>query len=179
MTGGTYTLLVKLDEAVRIEVGALGDHAFPAGWYAYAGSAVGPGGFARVDRHREIAAGVRDVRHWHVDFLLGHPSASVRDAVRSRGVEAECVVAKSLPDGPVDGYGASTAGARRTSPVPAKDGNFAGSFVQRTRTRRTRPGLTTIDSLYRRPARDRVVIWAVTRNQGYVEKPGSAPATRD
>jgi endonuclease-3 len=107
VTGGTYTLLVALDEDARVEVGALGEFEFPAGWYAYTGSAVGPGGFTRVDRHREVAAGERDVRHWHVDFLLGHPTASVRDVVRSPDATVECTVARSLPAGPADGFGAS------------------------------------------------------------------------
>jgi len=71
VTGGTYTLVLELDRADSIEVGALGEHRFPAGWYAYTGSAFGTGGFARVDRHYELAAGERSTRHWHIDYLLG------------------------------------------------------------------------------------------------------------
>ncbi|GAB3416854.1 DUF123 domain-containing protein [Haloparvum alkalitolerans] len=105
--GGTYTLLVTLPEATRIGVGALGDHAFPAGAYAYTGSALGSGGFARVDRHRRLARGESDARHWHVDYLIGHPEATLREVVTSPGADAECAVAERLNEGPVPGFGAS------------------------------------------------------------------------
>jgi len=104
---GTYTLLVELARDATVEVGALGAHVLDRGWYAYTGSAFGPGGFARVDRHRELAAGERETRHWHVDYLLGHPAAAVREVVRSPGSDVECAVARRLPDGPVEGFGAS------------------------------------------------------------------------
>jgi endonuclease-3 len=108
--GGTYTLLVALPEPVQAEVGALGVVDLPAGGYAYAGSATGSGGFARVDRHRRVAAGEHDVRHWHVDYLTGHPATELVGSVETTGVDAECEVARALPDGPVDGFGASDCG---------------------------------------------------------------------
>lgn len=107
MANGTYTLLVELPEAATIEVGALGEHRFPAGWYAYTGSAFGTGGFSRVDRHYELAAGDRETRHWHVDYLLGHEATALRGDVRTVGSDVECGVAEKLPDGPVGGFGAS------------------------------------------------------------------------
>lgn len=110
MTGGTYTLMLHLDTDTAIEVGALGTHGFDAGWYAYTGSALGPGGFARVDRHHELSAGERDTRQWHVDYLLGHPAVSIRADVRTPGADAECEIADALPDGPVAGFGASDCG---------------------------------------------------------------------
>ncbi len=75
--GGTYTLLIALAKPATIAVGALGECEFSAGRYAYTGSAFGPGGFSRVDRHREVASGDRDVRHWHIDYLLGHPRTRI------------------------------------------------------------------------------------------------------
>ncbi len=105
--GGTYSLLVTLPEATRIEVGALGEHVFPAGAYAYTGSALGSGGFARVDRHRRLARCASDARHWHVDYLIGHPDAALRAVVTSAGADVECAVADRLGDGPVPGFGAS------------------------------------------------------------------------
>lgn len=110
MSGGTYTLLVELPVAVTLEVGALGEHGLPAGWYAYTGSALGAGGFARVDRHYEVAAGDRDARHWHVDYLLGHDAARPRGDVRTPGADAECAIARALPEGPVAGFGSSDCG---------------------------------------------------------------------
>jgi Uri superfamily endonuclease len=107
MAGGTYTLLVELAAPARITVGALGEIGFDAGTYAYTGSAFGPGGLARVDRHRELAAGERDARHWHVDYLLGHDATRIIDVVESPDAAIECAVAERLPAGPVPGFGAS------------------------------------------------------------------------
>ena len=104
---GTYTLLVELGRDAAVEVGALGERALDRGWYAYTGSAFGPGGFARVERHRELAAGERGTRRWHVDYLLGHPDTTVSGVVRSPDADVECAVARRLPAGPVEGFGAS------------------------------------------------------------------------
>ncbi|MFD1571553.1 GIY-YIG nuclease family protein [Halorubrum laminariae] len=90
-----------------MEVGALGEFRLSAGAYAYTGSALGAGGFARVARHRRTACGKHDVRHWHVDYLLGRDDVRIARVVRSIGVDAECAIAKRLPAGPVDGFGAS------------------------------------------------------------------------
>ncbi|WP_135828695.1 GIY-YIG nuclease family protein [Halorussus halobius] len=96
MPRGTYTLLIELPEAAAIEFGAAGRRDLPAGWYAYVGTAFGPGGFSRVERHRELARGERDVRHWHVDYLLGHPESRFAEAVTSAGVDAECAVSRDI-----------------------------------------------------------------------------------
>ncbi|WP_144920105.1 GIY-YIG nuclease family protein [Halorubrum salsamenti] len=108
--GGTYTLLVELASPAAIEVGALGEHRFESGVYAYTGSALGASGFSRVDRHRRTARGEHDVRHWHVDYLLGRPDARIDRVVRSVGADVECAVADRLPAGPVGGFGASDCG---------------------------------------------------------------------
>ena len=105
--GGTYTLIAALPEPIGIDVGALGERRVPAGAYAYTGSALGSGGFSRVHRHRRTARGEHDVRHWHVDYLLGQPSARIDRVVHSPGIDAECAIASELPDGPIDGFGAS------------------------------------------------------------------------
>jgi Uri superfamily endonuclease len=105
--GGTYTLLLDLPRTVDVSVGALGTRRVLAGAYAYTGSALGSSGFARVDRHRRVARGDHDVRHWHVDYLTGHPDTTLVDVVTSAGVDAECAIARRLPDGPIEGFGAS------------------------------------------------------------------------
>lgn len=104
---GMYTLLVRLDESTEIEVGALGVREFSAGYYAYTGSAFGSGGFSRVDRHRRVASDDHDVRHWHIDYLLGHPATRLVSVHTSPDVDAECAIARSLPGDPVPGFGAS------------------------------------------------------------------------
>lgn len=105
--GGTYTLVITLDTSVTLEIGALGEWELQAGRYAYTGSAFGPGGFSRVDRHHELAAGERDTRHWHIDYLLGHSAASIETVVRTPEHDIECPVARALPDARVSGFGAS------------------------------------------------------------------------
>lgn len=64
---GTYLLLIQLSQPIELVVGRLGPLIFGAGWYAYAGSALGPGGLrARLARHAR-----REKRiHWHIDYLL-------------------------------------------------------------------------------------------------------------
>jgi Uri superfamily endonuclease len=128
--GGTYTLLVGLRSDVEVDIGALGEHRIPAGWYGYTGSALGRGGFARVERHRELAVGERDTRHWHIDYLLGHPGATLWEVVRSPGADIECAVAERLPEGPVAGFGASDCDCR-SHLTRAADGPAAMAMVQR------------------------------------------------
>jgi len=71
---GTYALLVALERASETVVGRLGRFRFPAGFYLYVGSALGPGGLAaRVSRHLRA-----DKRlHWHVDYVLHARGARV------------------------------------------------------------------------------------------------------
>jgi len=104
--GGTYTLLIELAENATITVGALGEHRFDSGWYAYVGSALGSGGFARVDRHRELAAGERDARHWHVDYLLGHPETRLAEVVTT-ATDGECAVSQAIAGDAVPDFGCS------------------------------------------------------------------------
>lgn len=94
--GGTYSLVYELREAARIEVGALGECAFPAGAYAYVGSAHGSNGLGRVARHCRVASGDHEVRHWHVDYLGGHPDSTLVAAVASPNTTVECRVARRL-----------------------------------------------------------------------------------
>jgi endonuclease-3 len=95
---GTYTLLVELESPAEIAFGARGDRDLPAGRYAYTGSAFGSGGFSRVERHERVARGDHDVRHWHVDYLLGHPASRLADDVRTTAADVECDVARRLGD---------------------------------------------------------------------------------
>ena len=105
--GGTYTLVVELLETATTEVGALGELTFDPGWYAYTGSALGTGGFSRVARHRELAAGQRDTRHWHLDYLLGLPAASIDAVLTSHGLDIECSTARAIDGTPVPDFGCS------------------------------------------------------------------------
>jgi len=99
---GTYTLLVRVPEPITVTFGAAGPRQLPAGWAAYTGCAFGPGGLDRVDRHREIATGERETRHWHVDHLLGHEATRLTRAWTTPERRIECEVHRALPGRQVD-----------------------------------------------------------------------------
>lgn len=107
MPEGTYTLIIHLADQQTLTVGALGEHTFTAGYYAYTGSALGPGGFARLDRHRALAAGDSETRHWHIDYLLAAPAASIATTVTSPNEAIECLVAQAIPGDRIPDFGAS------------------------------------------------------------------------
>ena len=63
---GTYALVLHADTGTEIGVGRLGVLRFAAGYYAYVGSAFGPGGVkARVGRHHRT----HKPKRWHIDYL--------------------------------------------------------------------------------------------------------------
>jgi Uri superfamily endonuclease len=63
---GTYVMILELSTGKSLQIGRLGTFAFPAGCYAYVGSARGPGGLAgRLRRHLRLNSRA----HWHVDYL--------------------------------------------------------------------------------------------------------------
>ncbi len=85
---GTYMLLLGLSPAGRIPVGRARSAWLEGGFYAYTGSALGPGGLAA--RLKRYAAGpVR--KHRHIDYLLDHAQllgALVKRDGRSRPANA-------------------------------------------------------------------------------------------
>jgi endonuclease-3 len=109
---GSYTLLIELSEDVGIELGSLGELKFEKGFYAYNGSAFGPGGLKRVERHREKSRGGGST-HWHVDYLLVS-SVSEIVGVFKAGSDHECELSKEMIDrfDYVDGFGSSDCGCR-------------------------------------------------------------------
>lgn len=107
---GSYVLVVAVDRPTTVAVGALGPVAFETGRYAYVGSAFGPGGLSRVDRHRRIASGDHDVRHWHIDYLLGASATRLAVVETFPGRDVECALAAAFGDagcGCVAAFGAS------------------------------------------------------------------------
>ncbi len=101
MESKTYQLHIQLCHSVTIKVGALGRFRFPAGDYIYTGSAK-RNISARVRRH------CRDTKklHWHIDYLLHSPAASVVKVELS--TEPECQLNQSTRgDVPAPGFGAS------------------------------------------------------------------------
>lgn len=71
---GTYVLILRLDAPAHLTIGRLGAFDFPAGCYAYIGSAFGVGGLrGRLQHHLSPISRP----HWHIDYLRA--VASVRE----------------------------------------------------------------------------------------------------
>ncbi len=109
---GIYTLIVFLPKEARLKVGKLGTKRFPAGYYAYTGSALGKGSSSlkqRVTRHLNK----RKQKFWHIDFLLAHENATVTAVIAAQtDGKAECnmnlsIKKKLRAKTPVMGFGAS------------------------------------------------------------------------
>lgn len=89
---GVYTLVIKVKEGFRKNVGRLGPVDFEPGLYLYTGSGVGRASSIddRLLRHLGVT---RKKRFWHVDYLLEDPRASPLAAVVSTsGKAGECLI---------------------------------------------------------------------------------------
>jgi len=81
----TYQLLIEISHPLTVVIGRLGRFDFPAGNYAYTGSA--RRNFeARIARHCSASKKL----HWHIDYLLSAPGVRIREVLRY--VDAECLV---------------------------------------------------------------------------------------
>ncbi len=95
MEKGIYTLVLRLATGREIVVGSLGPIRFDAGYYAYTGSARGPGGLSRVNRHLKVMEGTNTARRWHIDRLLPH--STLVEVVATRTEEnLECAIAQRI-----------------------------------------------------------------------------------
>jgi Uri superfamily endonuclease len=107
---GAYLLYIQVKRPIRLEVGAMGMIAFPAGQYVYVGSAHS-GIEARTARHRRLAEQKSGKLHWHIDYLLTNKHVQW---VREEAYEDknECALSKQIAAKkgvtvPVPGFGAS------------------------------------------------------------------------
>jgi Uri superfamily endonuclease len=63
---GSYVLIFHCPTTKVVSVGSLGELTLKPGYYAYVGSAFGPGGVAaRIRHHRQHS----QRPHWHLDYL--------------------------------------------------------------------------------------------------------------
>jgi Uri superfamily endonuclease len=105
---GTYVLVLEASRRRRIRIGALGTLQVEPGFYAYIGSAFGPGGLAaRLAHHRRRSRSP----HWHIDYLRRH--TAFREAWHAAdAVDWEHRWARALETGcsatiPLERFGAS------------------------------------------------------------------------
>jgi len=105
---GTYALILELPRAAELQIGRLGRFQFPAGRYAYVGSARGPGGLAaRISRHLRASKPL----HWHIDYLRAR-AQPIEVWYATGAQKRECAWAQALsrlPSGstPAPRFGAS------------------------------------------------------------------------
>lgn len=103
MIKGGYVLIIELEEGQGISIGSLGVGYFPAGFYAYCGSALG--GFkSRFNHHLTKNKKPR----WHIDYLLN--KAEIREIILCQTEKRlECLLSQAL-DGEltyIPGFGSS------------------------------------------------------------------------
>lgn len=75
----TYLLLIDVHRRLRVRIGRLGEFEFPAGRYAYTGSAK-RNLAARIARHLRREKALR----WHIDYLLAASGVRIKRVITSR-----------------------------------------------------------------------------------------------
>ncbi len=109
VTKGAYCLCIRTREDTIVEVGALGYITFPKGEYIYVGSALNsleP----RIERHVLTSTGDHTVTHWHIDYLLREPAATIQKIyVVETDRKLECRIAEKVAEHgqPIKGFGCS------------------------------------------------------------------------
>ena len=103
---GIYVLIIQIQQAICLNIGALGELAFPAGLCAYVGSAQNNLEL-RVARHKRRAKRL----FWHIDYLLNNEAATIINAYYMKGDKTqECNVADLIFQSggkPISGFGCS------------------------------------------------------------------------
>jgi len=109
---GNYTLIVHVMAPSYIKMPKLGAVKLGKGYYAYTGSALGPGATSlrkRVARHFRKTK----KKHWHIDYLLAKRAVRITTVVAALSNEdKECQIASLIENieeaaTPIVGFGAS------------------------------------------------------------------------
>ncbi|WP_440949155.1 GIY-YIG nuclease family protein [Methanosphaerula subterraneus] len=104
---GIYCLCLR-NSLTSLSIGRLGERTFEEGWHLYVGSALGPGGLARADRHQRLAA-ARDRRPtWHIDHLLISDRFRLAAVITAETTDPlECALAAAIGGRSVQEFGSS------------------------------------------------------------------------
>lgn len=112
-TGKGIYALVFSNPPCSFPIGGLGEVRFREGWHIYVGSALGPGGFARVTRHLRLSRARDRGPRWHVDYLLVSPFFTLRHIVCGPGdTDLECALAAALWGESVPSFGSGDCSCR-------------------------------------------------------------------
>ncbi len=103
---GIYVLTIEIDKIIQPKIGSLGNLTFPAGLYAYVGSAQNNLAL-RVARHKRKEKRL----FWHIDYLLNSEAAKIIGAYSMTGQKTEeCSIARLIEANggqPIAGFGCS------------------------------------------------------------------------
>ena len=108
---GIYLLEIILNNKKKINIGALGEYNFSAGYYYYIGSAQ-KNLQSRINRH------LKDNKklHWHIDYLLNYAQIiNYYTILADKNYECklfQCLNKKEIFQVPVKGLGASDCSCR-------------------------------------------------------------------
>ncbi|PSH01052.1 MAG: DUF123 domain-containing protein [Nanohaloarchaea archaeon SW_7_46_7] len=105
MKKGSYILLIELEEKETVKIGP-GNRELEKGFYTYFGTAFGPGGLKRVERHSKQATGEKNVKHWHIDYLTTLEKSRMIKAVKFPEKDLECELA-SQAENTVEAFGST------------------------------------------------------------------------
>ncbi len=105
---GTYIVVLKSDQAKTIRIGKLAQLNIQKGYYAYIGSAFGPGGvIARLKHHYKVS----HRPHWHLDYLRAETEfyeAYAEYSSEKKECEWASLISKSeMVSEPLKGFGSS------------------------------------------------------------------------
>jgi len=105
---GTYALVLSSRKATPVRIGKLGTLQIQPGFYAYIGSAHGPGGLrARLGHHLTQSSR----QHWHIDYLRAHADPEevwyCHDPRPWEHTWAKCIGTLPGASIPLAGFGAS------------------------------------------------------------------------
>jgi Uri superfamily endonuclease len=132
MDKGVYVLILTLDADRWMTIGHLGRVQFRKGFYAYVGSAFGPGGLsARLRHHLKV----KTKPHWHIDLFGQHAHiVDIWYAERRRHEHqwARAALAMSPAASPVVGFGCSDCKCR-SHLIYFPHAPRLGQFVRRLR----------------------------------------------
>jgi len=102
---GVYCLIFE-NRACKIEIGKKGEFSFSPGFHIYVGSALGPGGLKRLQRHINLSRNRDRNPKWHVDYLHLNPAFRLVSAVYAFTSERfECALASRIEGDSVSGFG--------------------------------------------------------------------------
>ena len=89
--GGTYVLVLWLEQDRSMTIGRLGEVCFKRGLYFYVGSAL-----QGIERRMRRHLGKGKSSHWHIDYLTKCATVLGAVYILTREKDAECRVASSL-----------------------------------------------------------------------------------